>query len=495
MMAISRILLRVLVALSLMGWGQFVLAVDYSWTISVSGYTGKGPSPKAALEQFCAVHPSYGPGGYCEPSRHTLIRFDDATWQVRFFFTDGREAGRHNIIRSGDSCPSGTSYNSLTGECEGDKCEVTVGNFIYHEFAFATIGENSNPSTDPPITVCKDSCQYSHTYDGYTVKSRRDFTPPDKIIGYFKYKGNGISCTPSSNDPSVFDQPPSKEPVTTPPELTHESNCNDWVSNPDGTLTRSCTSKKEFKEPGSIECTDGYSIDSCKPVSPSPEYTKTDVSETTTEKTNPDGSKSSDTTKTTDKTSCKGLNPCSSTSKTETTTSETGADGKPGNTSSNCTGDACADDKDGDGEEDKEEPEERTASVGSCDAAFSCTGDAIDCAILKKQKEQQCFAEDQADFEGNKADIEGLFEGQGDKFTLDEGSGDIDVPSFINQGTRFLPSSCPEAENFSLTTAGGRSFTLSYEPLCRAASDLSGLFVAVATILAALYVGRSVGGN
>jgi len=83
----------------------------------------------------------------------------------------------------------------------------------------------------------------------------------------------------------------------------------------------------------------------------------------------------------------------------------------------------------------------------------------------------------------------------GDRFQLDEGNGVIDVPSFINQGTRFLPSACPAAESFSLTTAGGRTFQLSYEPLCRAASDLSGLFVAVATVLAALYVGRAVGGQ
>ncbi|OMG61429.1 hypothetical protein AUR61_020460 [Stutzerimonas balearica] len=98
-----------------------------------------------------------------------------------------------------------------------------------------------------------------------------------------------------------------------------------------------------------------------------------------------------------------------------------------------------------------------------------------------------------ADFPKHQTAIEAAV--TGDQFQLNEGSGVIDVPSFINQGTRFLPSACPTAERFSLITAGGRSFELSYEPLCRAASDLSGLFVAVATVLAALYVGRSVGGQ
>ncbi|MBA1235252.1 hypothetical protein G7Z98_11885 [Pseudomonas stutzeri] len=96
------------------------------------------------------------------------------------------------------------------------------------------------------------------------------------------------------------------------------------------------------------------------------------------------------------------------------------------------------------------------------------------------------------DFEKHESAIEAAV--QGDKFQLDEGA-ELELPSFINQGTRFLPSTCPAAESFSLRTQGGRTFEISYEPLCRAASDLSGLFVAIATVLAALYVGRSVGGQ
>jgi len=148
----------------------------------------------------------------------------------------------------------------------------------------------------------------------------------------------------------------------------------------------------------------------------------------------------------------------------------------------------------GDGEGDGEE-EQPDSSVGGegCDATLSCEGDAVQYAILRQQKELRCHAEEQADFEKNQPAIEAAV--TGDKFELNEGNGVIDVPSFVNQGTRFLPSTCPAAEKFSLTMAGGRSFEISYEPLCRAASDLSGLFVAVATVLAALYVGRSVGGQ
>src|SRR5690606_18824671 len=105
---------------------------------------------------------------------------------------------------------------------------------------------------------------------------------------------------------------------------------------------------------------------------------------------------------------------------------------------------------------------------------------------------QRCHAEEQADFESKKADIEALF--QGEKFDLD--TNEVAADGFINSAARFLPSSgCPSPENINLRTNGGHSFELKYEPLCQAASDLSWLIVSVASLLAALYVGRSLGGS
>ena len=99
----------------------------------------------------------------------------------------------------------------------------------------------------------------------------------------------------------------------------------------------------------------------------------------------------------------------------------------------------------------------------------------------------RCNAEEQANFDKKKTDIEGLF--KGDKFEVKEET--IEIPSFIGSGTRFLPSSCPQAESLSLRTGGGRQMQLSYEPLCTAASDFSNFFVAMALMWAAIYVGRS----
>lgn len=352
------------------------------------------------------------------------------------------------------------------------------------------------PPSLPPSSICESGCLYNRTA---TVKGcnrfLEDTTGKDLNSVYCKvvYQGAGSQCTSNNPPPgSVFDQPPSKPPADSTPQFTSESLCGDWVTNADGSQSRNCTSSEKLKEPGQLNCDNAGDYLHCTTGKPAPRFEDTSKTEETTKTTNPDGSSKTETTTTTDKTVCVGTKPCTSTTAEESSTSETNADGKPGDETKSCTGSGCTPDE-GESEDEGEEGPERLASAGSCDAAFSCSGDPIDCEVLRQQKEQLCLAEEMTDFPKQQSAIEAAV--TGDRFQLDEGSGVIDVPSFINQGTRFLPSACPAAESFSLTTAGGRTFQLSYEPLCRAASDLSGLFVAVATVLAALYVGRAVGGQ
>ncbi|WP_339514257.1 virulence factor TspB C-terminal domain-related protein [Pseudomonas sp. RL_15y_Pfl2_60] len=309
-----------------------------------------------------------------------------------------------------------------------------------------------------------------------------------------QYKGAGSECTTNSPPPgSVFDQPPAKPPFDKTPVYNKDNICGEWTTASDGIATRTCTGTEQYVEPGKLNCENSNGMLNCASGKPAPELSDTKVTETTEMTTKPDGSTDTNTSKTTDKTTCKGTKPCTSTSKTETTTSGTNPDGTPGDEKTECTGDNCKPGDDGEGEDEEGEDPERSADAGDCDGSFSCEGDPINCAILKKQKEQQCFAEEQADFEGHKDDIESLV--QGDKFELDEGGDDIDVPGLINKGTRFLPASCPPDETVNLITAGGHTFKFTYEPLCRAATDLGNLFVAFALVFAALYVGRSVGGS
>ncbi|MCQ4323054.1 virulence factor TspB C-terminal domain-related protein, partial [Stutzerimonas stutzeri] len=171
-----------------------------------------------------------------------------------------------------------------------------------------------------------------------------------------------------------------------------------------------------------------------------------------------------------------------------------GSDGGTGDGSDGGTGGGSDGDSDGEGECDPATDPDKCgqSSVGgeACDVQIECNGDAVQCAILKQQKEMRCNAEEQADFENKKTDIEGLF--QGEEFQLEEA--EVDAPSFINSAGRFLPSGCPTAEVLNMRSGGGGSLQLSYEPLCEAASGMSWLIVAFTAMFCAVYVGRAFGG-
>ncbi len=328
------------------------------------------------------------------------------------------------------------------------QCESTNGQTVSHEHLMkAAVGQ---PTIDPPGSVCGNGCQYAFTYTPASNVYVYTSGNPPGVFGVYAYTGNGIECNESTlqtpGNPSEGD---TQNPDDTPPPDT-ENNC------PDGYT---------------------YNGTFCSPNNP-PDPDPTDPADPTdpTDPSDPgDGSGGGG--------SGGGSDGGGS--------GEGNGDGD-GSDGGNGDGSGGGGNGGGNGEEDDGEDDKSSVGGESCDATLSCEGDAVQCAILRQQKELRCHAEEQADFEKHKSAIESAV--QGDKFKLDEGA-EIQLPSFINQGTRFLPATCPSAESFSLRTAGGRSFELSYEPLCRAAGDLSGLFVAVATVLAALYVGRSVGGQ
>ncbi|MCY1272874.1 hypothetical protein D9M69_345110 [compost metagenome] len=142
--------------------------------------------------------------------------------------------------------------------------------------------------------------------------------------------------------------------------------------------------------------------------------------------------------------------------------------------------------------EEEEDKPKREASGEPCDVPLSCSGDAIDCAVLAQDKALRCAYEKQTDFDKHKAEIKGAV--TGDAFKLEEDR-QIEVPSFINSGARFLPATCPADKTFSLSTGGGRTFALSYAPLCSFATDLGYLIVVAVSVFCATYTGRAFGGE
>ncbi|WP_301362215.1 virulence factor TspB C-terminal domain-related protein [Stutzerimonas nitrititolerans] len=423
-------------------WGHAAWAEDYYWRYNSQNYPSADAACQAHLDVMKAQNSAY--------VDYRVELTTPISGKCVLLSKTGASLGSAIIGRQGNGCTDGT-YDDTIGGCvpnpEPDRCESTIGSIINHEHKLRESVHGSD-RVEPPSDVCANSCTYTFQYVVNNIYVYTSGTPSG-VFGSYQYRGNGFEC---SGD--TYNAPGNPGGTT----------------NPDDTPPPDDTDK----------CPEGYTYNGtfCSPNKPTDPSDPTDPTdpEDPTDPTEPgDGDEDGD-------------------------GDGSGGGGGGGDGGGDGSGDGEGDGEgggsggggNGDGEGEEEQPDSSVGGEG-CDATLSCEGDAVQCAILRQQKELRCHAEEQADFEKHQPAIEAAV--TGDKFELNEGNGVIDVPSFVNQGTRFLPSTCPAAEKFSLTMAGGRSFEISYEPLCRAASDLSGLFVAVATVLAALYVGRSVGGQ
>ncbi|MCY1290763.1 hypothetical protein D9M70_399230 [compost metagenome] len=404
-----------------------------------------------------------------------------------------REYG-YNLNRYGSGCTAPNVYNPQTYSCEAPQpspCEATIGQSLSHEHRMGdyTGGGAIGGRTDPPGVVCQGSCQYAWDSAGPSNVYRFVDGTPNGVFGLFSYKGNGVSCSAEDS--------PNKGPSSLEAQSKSESSCTDKVTDGEGRVHMTCQTSSEYTNPGSCDRGQVNGETVCIPNSPSPSQQKTETEKEITEVTNPDGSKTTTTSETTTTTNCSGTKSCTTSVTNNTSVSHTNADGSKGDESSTCTGSGC---KDGDGksqddrdkEEEEQEENESSASGLQCEQAIACEGDAIQCAILQQEKAQKCAAEELNDFAGHKDDIEGFL---ADADPGNPESPQLQVPSFIDSGARWLPSgTCPADQSLNLQTLGGRSFSLSFEPLCAAVNDLSYVLVAIAAVAAALYVGRAFGG-
>ena len=69
---------------------------------------------------------------------------------------------------------------------------------------------------------------------------------------------------------------------------------------------------------------------------------------------------------------------------------------------------------------------------------------------------------------------------------------EVQIASLLSGHARFLPSSCPPAQTF---TVWGRQFAFKNDYFCNFATSMSWLVVTLASLFAAVYIGKSVGGS
>lgn len=387
--------LRVLIALTLIGWGPFVFAA-YSFKVEGSGsFIQTGPfSSLSALKAANHSQWLYGPGHSENPILIASMTCNKNASSNNISGCPFNEFKLY-ISRSG-TCEAPSVTNPETGECEApepEKCEPTIGKRTRHYHNFGVLGAQAN---EAPITVCEDSCQYSNTYE--KPECNRNF--PDKAFCSLTYLGNGVECTEGdSSNPSNFDQPPTKPPETSEPTREHEQKCDNWVTGEDGVARRNCTSKDEYKDPGELKCENTNGHLNCISGTPPPAYTKTETTAESSKTDNTDGSSKTETTTNKDVTNCHGAKPCNTTSTVKTETENTNPDGTPGDKTTTCKGDKCTTDEDPepgtdpDAEEEAEEDKSSVSGGTTCDSPPVCQGDAIQCAILRQEFTQRCADE------------------------------------------------------------------------------------------------------
>ena len=329
-----KILLYVFLTSSFL-FSNIASAVDYYWYFPSITSLGQFDSPSKACAAAWATYAG--------------VTFTEIVYQtdsrVACNYKQGAASGGPILVRSGTTCTPPRVYDAATRSCitPPDPCLSTNGQIVVHEFAFRSLDAAGNPDTDPPASICNDSnhCQYSHDFGAFEIPSYRDGNRPNKIIGKFNYKGNGMSCTGGAGG-SNFDQPPSKPPMSPEPTKLTDNSCSSWSTGADGVSRRTCTGTDFYNNPGNLKCGTGPAGYTCVESKPTPYSKDEDVSKSDEKTTNPDGSKTDKSTTTTTITTCKGMNACTTTSKTEVTNNGTNSDGTPGNTSSTCNGTGCS---------------------------------------------------------------------------------------------------------------------------------------------------------
>ncbi|MDG9926362.1 MULTISPECIES: virulence factor TspB C-terminal domain-related protein [unclassified Pseudomonas] len=279
-----------------------------------------------------------------------------------------------------------------------------------------------------------------------------------------------------------------------PTEATQSKECTAPAVN-SGTTTYTCVTSKNSNQWASSNCAVG-AVNGVQGLHcTSPDYVPESNSSTKTDQVQQNSNAQGGTTTTTNTsqtdTNCKA-GKCTSSTTNSSSSSSTDGNGNTTGESSTCTGPKCDDPTtpgdESEEEEESEEEVERLASGEACGSSLSCGGDAIDCAMLRTQKEMRCAL----DWDSQKGSV--LAEAGKSEYQLQ--TDEIDAGSLFSgpSAGRWLSASCPPDRVVHLSLTGS-SVTFSWNFVCQYASALGNLLVALSSLFFAVYVGRAFGGD
>lgn len=478
----------------------FIPGISYSADYQWSARTLKFSTPELACRSYEATVTAYlnRPATYL---KYTLTNPTSARCQFSAagYGSEGFSSPDYYSYRTGDTCPAGLTLNPLTGACEGDPCkqkegqtqQISKSGFKNDGFYRVTFNQ----------TLKKNFYFTSSTacFAGCAIDIARKLSCTMDIAGQYRCSGAGThkGTTCSSENPSSDPDPEGTDPQ--PEQKTSEEPCV-YGTGPDGVT--SCEYRKKIDSDGIFSDragdSDCASSDGCNGNDPKSDEDKIETK--ITSKTNSDGT--IETTKTDTKTVTKCASAetnCTTSTTTKTTTTKTDANGNVTSVNGKCSGAQCTSNTNPDGNGDgfgdcvgddcgDEEEGGSTVAGESCDVALTCEGDAIQCAILRQEKENNCKWRLGAPEE---AQIVAQLEGEG--FELEEN--DVDTGSMFSDALaqgRWLSGSCPAPRTVNVM---GTTLSFSWEPVCQFAISMGPLIVAMASLFFALYVFRGVKGS
>lgn len=379
------------------------------------------------------------------------------------------------VVRVGDTCPTGTTWNPTSRKCEGDPCREKLN--TSEPFS------RSGVSPDGFLTLVKSSTEpptYSYVMQQYGCFSgckaevdRGRSKCTARVSGPYTCRGevifDGTSCAVS--DMPAFD--PTAD--LTLPEPTTDRETKDCVfsTGPDG--LRNCQISDKTDQAGQ-HCGEFNGQRIC--VDKVPQTDETKIDRQVKEEPTSDGGTKTTQTDTKTQTKCVGnTSGCTTSTTTKTTVTTKDGNGTTTSSSSSCQGASCTSntnpDADGDGfgdcvgddcGEGEEEADSEVAGEG-CDVALTCSGDAIQCAILRKEKESYC-----ADEEFREVDEIELKQELDQHFAQDQykpleltADNSFDMSTMFDTSSTLGGGSCPVIQD--LTFDYGESFSVPLQQL------------------------------
>lgn len=458
----ARKMLRFLLCSVLSSFCSLAVSATYDWTKLTSGptITPRYPTWQAACEGFNTGWPVIG-------------RTSDSSDFISYclFQRDGYSNGyyaksQYNARRNGDSCPAGYTWNSAQAYCKPDNnCLELVG----QSFPFSKSGAGADDyvaySVDGKIGAAQQSGCFNQC-----VASTSDQKCVFKVSGAYYCKGTayytGENCGTGGTSPIEEDQSPEK-----PLEPKTESTDKPCVFSADGAGSYICSAEKSTDTEGQ-NCGEVNGVKKCFDKAPTKDATKTDTKVTTT--TNPDGSTSTTKTDTATTTKCDGVNKCTTSTTTKTTTTNKDGSGQTTSVTGSCSGPQCPSkngnpDADGDGFGDcvgdncavgGGQDGEGLVSGESCDAPLACAGDAIQCAILRQEKEHRCAQEafqtvTPEEEQQMRTQLETEFAGEEYQPLTPTEETTFDMSSMLDTSREFS-ASCPSIPDLSFEMNGGQ---------------------------------------